>query len=90
MGKDLVKKLLCIVALMLTLTGCAAIEQEGSKLVASTVKLDRTVVLFSATGDTIATWTGKIYLDSTGGDGQSFMLNGKRIAISGTYVIEEN
>lgn len=84
------KKILVAALLMLCLSGCAEMEMHGSNLVASTVKIDRTIVLYSATGDTLKVWSGETYIVDGNGAGLTFMLNGKKIFVSGTITIEEN
>ena len=51
--------------------------------------LDRRVTLYAADGSSIGVWEGDIYVEEEETDGLSFLLNGERVIINGTYLIEE-
>jgi hypothetical protein len=72
----------------LLMGGCATIERQGSGCISAAIKLNRRVVLYAANGDTIKVWEGRMMLEDEGG-GTSFMLDGKRVVVSGTYTVEE-
>lgn len=78
-----------ILAALLSLTGCAMIEMIGSQTISSAIKLERTVTLYSASGAPIRTWSGRIYIEDGNGAALTFMLDGKRVTVSGTLVVEE-
>jgi hypothetical protein len=86
-AREQVKKLFVIIAL-LSLTGCATVEMKGSHAISGIVKLNRKVTLYNNDGVPIREWSGRIMTEANGG-GVTFMLDGKRVSISGTYVIEE-
>lgn len=78
-----------LVVAALAAGGCASLELAGSRFISSTTKLDRTVTLFADDGSVIQSWTGPMYLKEMGA-GITFMLDGKRINICGTYIVTEN
>lgn len=52
--------------------------------------LNRTLVVMSNTGDTVAVYEGKFDIRDTGSDNQVFFdLNGKRVWIQGGIVVSE-
>lgn len=81
-------KKVVLIGLALFLTGCAKLEQAGSHIVSSTVKLNRRITLFSAAGHPIKVWEGRMVVENVS-SAPRFMYNGKAIIIDGTYVIEE-
>ena len=76
-------------AAALTIPGCASCSRMG-KSVESNVGggLDRTVTLYSNTGEELRKWSGKIDLEDDS-DEVLFDLDGKRVVIQGGIVVTE-
>lgn len=81
-------KKMIVVAVLLLCSGCGTVEMAGSKTLSGLAKLNRKVTLYAADGHVIRTWQGKMMLQDEGG-GCTFMLDGKRVNIAGTYTVEE-
>jgi hypothetical protein len=82
------KKLLFLVAFTVVMSGCAGAELMGSQFVGSTAGINRRITLYSATGNVIRTYEGRFAIDSEGGE-VDFIVDGKRITLNGTYIVEE-
>ena len=80
---------LCLIAVFMLLgcAGCASLER-WSKDVESDLSggLERTVTVYTANGDVLKTYEGKIDLESTEGGIVKFDLNGQRIMYYNCYV----
>ncbi|HMK35688.1 MAG TPA: hypothetical protein VK463_11520 [Desulfomonilaceae bacterium] len=66
-----------------------SVQQRISHAKSEAIGLDRTVTLYANDGKPIRTWKGRIQVELEGGAAR-FVVHGKAIVISGTYVIEEN
>lgn len=65
------------------------VQQRISHVKSETIGLDRTITLYSYDGKPIRTWKGRVQVEIAGGAAR-FVIDGKAVIISGTYVIEEN
>lgn len=65
------------------------VQQKISHAKSEAIGLDRTITLYSNDGKPIKTWKGRVQVESEGGAAR-FVVHGKAVIISGTYVIEEN
>ena len=84
------KKVLGIMLVMLMLTGCAGLQQVGSRTRSSIVGLRRTITLYNNSGTVIRTWETKSKVSLTDYAGARFFdINNKAVFISGTFVVEE-
>lgn len=86
------KKRIAVCALVLSglmLTGCASM-QRNAKSFASDLGggLDRTVTVYSNTGEPIKSWTGKFDVSESENE-VYFDIDGKRVIIQGGIVINE-
>jgi len=80
-------KYIVVIAALSLLAGCSF--QTKFKHVQSNVAgLDRKVTLYSNDGSVITNYNGRLKVENHGGS-CSFIVNGKVIIISGTYIIEE-
>jgi hypothetical protein len=66
-----------------------SVQQRISHAESRAIGLDRTITLYSNDGKPIKSWKGRVQVEIEGGAAR-FILHGKAITISGTYVIEEN
>lgn len=66
-----------------------AVQQRISHAKSEAIGLNRTITLYSNDGKPIKTWKGRVQVELQGGAGR-FVIDGKAVIISGTYVIEEN
>jgi len=66
-----------------------SVQQRISHAESGAIGLDRTITLYSNDGRPIKSWKGRVQVELEGGAAR-FILHGKAITISGTYVIEEN
>jgi hypothetical protein len=66
-----------------------SVQQRISHAESRAIGLDRTITLYSNDGKPIKSWKGRVQVELEGGAAR-FILNGKAVMISGTYVIEEN
>jgi hypothetical protein len=66
-----------------------SVQQRISHVESRAIGLDRTITLYSNDGKPIKTWKGRVQVELEGGAAR-FILHGKAVTISGTYVIEEN
>jgi len=88
-------KIAGIVVLAVLLVGLYAyvnlpsVQQRISHAQSKAVGLDRTITLYSNDGKPIKSWKGRVQVELEGGAAR-FILHGKAVTISGTYVIEEN
>lgn len=71
------------------LSGCSGFVNDLKHLQSSVTGLNRTVTLYSATGETIQTWQGRFTIEDNGGS-ISFVDNGKTIKVAGTYTVIEH
>ena len=67
----------------------ATIQQRISHAESRAIGLDRTITLYSNDGKPIKSWKGRVQVELEGGAAR-FILHGKAVTISGTYVIEQN
>ncbi len=65
------------------------VQQKISHAKSEAIGLDRTITLYSNDGKPIKTWKGRLQVELEGGAAR-FVVHGKAVIISGTYVIEEN
>lgn len=65
------------------------VQQRISHVKSEAIGLDRTITLYSNDGKPIKTWKGRVQVELEGGAAR-FVLHGKAVIISGTYIIEEN
>lgn len=65
------------------------VQQRISHAKSEAIGLDRTITLYAADGKPIKTWKGRVQVELEGGAAR-FIVGGKAIIVSGTYVIEEN
>jgi hypothetical protein len=66
-----------------------SVQQRISHTKSEAIGLDRTITLFATDGKPIKTWKGRVQVETEGGAAR-FVIGGKAVIISGTYVIEEN
>ena len=83
------KKLIVLVLLAVSLSGCGGMVNDLKHLQSNLVGLDRTVTLYSSTGETLGSWSGGFKVEDNGGS-ISFVHNGKTIKVAGTYTVIEN
>jgi len=81
---------LAILALAIcsALSGCGAFENAGKHLHSSLTGLDRKITLYDMTGKPIREWRTQAKVEDRGGT-CFFIVNGKAVTISGTFIIEE-
>lgn len=82
------KKFLAAVVLIavLSLIGCANMEQSNSSFVSGMVGLNRVITLYSADGKVIQQWEGRYNVRYLNGFAR-FMDNGKAVSVCGTISI---
>ena len=78
--------LLLFGALILKIPGC---QQKIKHIQSSVSGLNREVTLYSNDGTIIKEYDGRIKIEEGTGGKTQFILNGRIIVISGTYIIEE-
>jgi hypothetical protein len=79
-----------VAACLLYGSGCTERQrQDYSHWKSDVIGLKRTVTLYDANGKPIKTWNGRFKIDVEGGAAR-FIVDGKAVMISGTFVIEEN
>lgn len=87
------KKLILITILpILLMTGCAQTLTQVGKSVQSEFHggLDRKVTLYSYSGQPIRVWEGpNIIINGTEGGETEMIVDGKKVSVSGVFVIEE-
>ncbi len=66
-----------------------SVQQRISHAESSAIGLDRTITLYANDGKPIKSWKGRVQVETEGGAAR-FILHGKAVTISGTYIIEEN
>jgi len=66
-----------------------SVQQRISHAKSGAIGLDRTITLFSQDGKPIKSWKGRLQVETEGGAAR-FVVGGKAVIISGTYIIEEN
>ncbi len=64
-------------------------QHKISHFESGAIGLDRTITLYSNDGQPIKSWKGRVQVELEGGAAR-FILHGKAVTISGTYVIEQN
>lgn len=85
------KKITIIAAMtaaMLSFSGCGVIENEAKHLHSSFTGLDRIITLYANDGKIIRQWSTKAKVEDRGGT-CFFIVDGRAVTISGTFVIEE-
>lgn len=85
------KRVVALIAVLsaLTLTGCASWQRSSKSLVSDfTGGLDRTVTVYSNTGEKINSWSGRFDVSESENE-VYFDIDGKRIIIHGGIVINE-
>jgi hypothetical protein len=65
------------------------VQQRISHTKSEAIGLNRTMTLFANDGKPIKSWKGRVQVEVEGGAAR-FVIDGKAIIISGTYIIEEN
>lgn len=78
-----------VTALVLVACSCGSCDRFAKDMDSEFGGLERRVTLYSATGTVIQTWQGTIYCEETESDGFSFLLDGDRVILNGTYLVEE-
>ncbi len=68
--------------------GCGSIAHKFSHTKSSLFGLRRKITLYSLSGDELRSWEGRTKVEINGQTAR-FVINGKAITISGTFVIEE-
>lgn len=66
-----------------------SVQQRISHAKSSAIGLNRTITLYSNDGKPIKSWSGRVQLELDGAAAR-FVIHGKAVVISGTYIIEEN
>jgi len=66
-----------------------SVQQRISQAKSEAIGLDRTITLYSNDGKPIRSWKGRVKVQLEGGAAR-FVIQGKAVLISGTYIIEEN
>jgi hypothetical protein len=82
----------CLAVLLLGLYAyltLPSVQQRISHVESRPIGLDRTITLYSNDGKPIKSWKGRVQVELEGGAAR-FIVHGKAVTISGTYVIEEN
>lgn len=85
------KRVVALIAVLsaLTLTGCASWQRSAKSLASDfTGGLDRTVTVYSNTGEKINSWSGRFDVSESENE-VYFDIDGKRIIIHGGIVINE-
>ena len=72
------------------LTGCAAMQRECRFFEADTIALQRTIILYSATGDTLKLWNVRTTIEDSGGCWHFIGPNNKLINACGTLLSIED
>ena len=81
------KKLIIIPLIAIMLTGCASLQRAGKDIKSDmNGGLERIVTVYTANGEVLKTYEGKIDLASTEGGYVKFDLNGQRIMYYNCYV----
>lgn len=80
-------KLLILLALV-TVTGCGEITNLSKHLHSSLSGLNRKITLYNSNGGIIREWVTQAKVEDKGGT-CFFVVNGKAITVSGTFIIEE-
>ena len=81
------KKVLMLILCCTMLSGCAMINTVKHAQ-SSWIGLNRTITLYSGDGQIIKQWQTRSKVEDQGGSAY-FLVDGKAINISGTYIIEE-
>ncbi len=66
-----------------------SVQQKISHAESRAIGLDRTITLYANDGKPIKSWKGRVQVELEGGAAR-FIIHGKAVTISGTYIIEEN
>lgn len=82
------KKLIAIAIMAALLTGCGEIKNTFKHIHSSFTGLNRKITLYNANGGIIQQWTTQAKVEDAGGT-CFFIVSGKAVTISGTFVIEE-
>lgn len=78
-----------IALIAVALSSCQGIKNGAKDFQANFEGINRTITLYSADGTLIKSWnTGNVSI-RTQGSSVDWIQNGKRVIISGTYIIEE-
>lgn len=86
------KRLLLVALLPLLLMGCAETSTQIGKSWQSEIQggLNRKVTLYSYTGQVLRVWEGpNIIINGTEGGETEMIVDGKKVSLSGLFVIEE-
>jgi hypothetical protein len=86
------KKAVVVLAIIpvLYLSGCTEKQrQDYSHWKSDVIGLKRTITLYDGNGKPIKSWSGRVKVDAEGCTAR-FIVDGKAVMISGTFVIEEN
>lgn len=83
------KKLIGMLFLVISLTGCQDIRQEWSHTKSSFVGLNRCVTLYGMDGKILRQWSITGNLEDKGGTVRFLSSEGKAICLSGIFVVEE-
>jgi hypothetical protein len=66
-----------------------SVQQRISHAKSEAIGLNRTITLYANDGKPIRTWKGRVQVELVGGAAR-FVMHGKAVIVSGTYVIEED
>jgi hypothetical protein len=66
-----------------------SVQQRISHAESRAIGLDRTITLYANDGKPIKSWKGRVQVEVEGGAAR-FIVQGKAVTISGTYIVEEN
>ena len=82
------KKAIVLMVLVMSFSGCGLLT-ELKHVQSNIIGLNRTVTLYSASGEVLGSWTGTFQVEDNGGS-INFVNHGKTIKIAGTYTVIEN
>lgn len=81
-------KLIPFLIAMVLLTGCGEIQNASKHVHSSFTGLNRKITLYNSAGGVIRQWQTTAKVEDKGGT-CFFIVDGKAITVSGTFVIEE-
>lgn len=87
MKKRIIGVVLVLILTLATMTGCASLERLGTDIKSDfSGGLDRTITVYTANGEIIAQYTGKIDIETSEGGYVKFDLDGKRYIYYNCFV----
>ncbi len=72
----------------LPLAGCNGCYNKWKHLQSDVIGIDRTITLYNANGEPIKSWKTSSKIEDQGGT-IYFLVDGKTVTISGTFIVEE-